>query len=543
MRSPSLLGMPAATLRDADLAVRGRLQAAHTGARAPPAGSRPSGPWSVTSRMPSSSADATTTTRPTPWSWSASDAARCAAARSSLGGAATLAATAAAAWGVEAVVLRRVLRAAPLPPAPGDPVCGARRAPGPRAGQPRHDDPGSLALVAGASPRTPALRRRPRRTARGRGGAPPTSQRGLAAPLCGCGPGRAADRHRRADRAALVRDRITFLDDVVPVAVPAGPTGRRSMPCSCWPGRTCSRPRTRTRVAYAPSGEAAARLDRGAPRRRVAPVPVADAGAARARGCRLEGYDGGPLGTSPLGLGRPDPTAPAGRVAAGGARAVRLGRHGAPPVTVRSRCRPRGGRAGRRVRAGRARGHVGGAASSSPITPPAERRPAAHRAGRRATAAARSARSTSRPPAAIARRDAGAPFATRLPGFSVDVSRFLVVAPGAARAQLIGTASNATRHPRSPRCATAPGCSRSRTRGGPRSTGSSLWDRAGRRLGGWDRLFRRARPARPVAAGAVTDRVEPRSAALVRDRGGRGGSGLRVEVLPGPVGMKSSPSR
>ena len=29
-----LLGMPAATLRDADLAVRGRLLAAHTGARA-----------------------------------------------------------------------------------------------------------------------------------------------------------------------------------------------------------------------------------------------------------------------------------------------------------------------------------------------------------------------------------------------------------------------------------------------------------------------------------------------------------------------------
>ena len=38
--------------------------------------------------------------------------------------------------------------------------------------------------------------------------------------------------------------------------------------------------------------------------------------------------------------------------------------------------------------------------------------------------------------------DVGAPFATRLPGFSSGVSRFRVCLPRAARAQLIGTASN-----------------------------------------------------------------------------------------------------
>ena len=129
------------------------------------------------------------------------------------------------------------------------------------------------------------------------------------------------------------------------------------------------------------------------------------------------------------------------------------------------------------------------------------------------------------------RRRRRAPFAVRLPGFTLDVRRFLVLAPGAARAQLVAaTASNV--YPASPVTALSGGT------GVLEVVNARLaavvparhLEPTGRRLGGWRQVFRRARPARPLATGAL--RVpERRSAALVRHRGGRGGGGLRVEVL------------
>ena len=94
----------------------------------------------------------------------------------------------------------------------------------------------------------------------------------------------------------------------------------------------------------------------------------------------------------------------------------------------------------------------------------------------------------------IGAADVAAPFATRLPGFSSGVSRFLVVAPGAARAQLIGTASNT--YPASEVTALRDGTGVLEVADARRAALYRLviWDRRGRRLGGWETLLRRRDP-------------------------------------------------
>ena len=90
--------------------------------------------------------------------------------------------------------------------------------------------------------------------------------------------------------------------------------------------------------------------------------------------------------------------------------------------------------------------------------------------------------------------DPRTPFATRLPAFRADVSRFLVVAPAAARAQLVAASSH-----------TYPASEVTPLHGGTgvlevadlrRAAVYSLitWDRKGRRLGEDDALFRRRDP-------------------------------------------------
>ena len=90
--------------------------------------------------------------------------------------------------------------------------------------------------------------------------------------------------------------------------------------------------------------------------------------------------------------------------------------------------------------------------------------------------------------------DVGAPFATRLPAFSSGVSRFLVVAPGAARAQLIGTAS--TTYPASEVTPLRDGTGVLEIADARRASLYRLviWDRHGERLGGWETLLRRGDP-------------------------------------------------
>ena len=95
---------------------------------------------------------------------------------------------------------------------------------------------------------------------------------------------------------------------------------------------------------------------------------------------------------------------------------------------------------------------------------------------------------------AIASTETPVPFATRLPGFSEDVSRFLVVAPGAARAQLVGTASNT--YPASEVTALRGGTGVLEIADARRAALYRLvtWDRRGRKLGAWEALFRRRDP-------------------------------------------------
>ncbi len=80
--------------------------------------------------------------------------------------------------------------------------------------------------------------------------------------------------------------------------------------------------------------------------------------------------------------------------------------------------------------------------------------------------------------------DPATPFATRLPAFRADVSRFLVVAPRAARAQLVAASSNT--YPASAVTALRGGTGVLEVADARRAAVYSLvtWDRRGRRLGG-----------------------------------------------------------
>ncbi len=145
-----LLAMPAATLRDADLTVRGRLRAAHTGARA--AGGWEPAEWAL-DRDVEDAVDALLTGHADPPDAVALVGERHRQVRRRsvvLGSGAALAATAAAVWGVEAVVSGAASEAAPLPPGPGDPAW-ATTSSWPARGGLATDD-GVVALVAGASP-------------------------------------------------------------------------------------------------------------------------------------------------------------------------------------------------------------------------------------------------------------------------------------------------------------------------------------------------------------------------------------------------------
>jgi hypothetical protein len=90
--------------------------------------------------------------------------------------------------------------------------------------------------------------------------------------------------------------------------------------------------------------------------------------------------------------------------------------------------------------------------------------------------------------------ETSAPFATRLPSFTADVSRFLVLAPGAARAQLVAQTSST--YPASEVTRLRDGTGVLEVADARRAAVYRLvtWDRAGTRLGSVDQVFRRRDP-------------------------------------------------
>ena len=490
-RVADLLGMPPAPVRDADLAVRRRLLGAHTAARAA-AGWEPA-EWALDRDLEDALDLLLGDHADPPDAVALVDERHRRVRRRSvvLGTGATLAAGAAAFWFVGGVATGTASEAAPQPPRPGDPVW-TRTSSWPARGRLATDDR-VAALVAGASPRAHLL-----------WADDLAGQRVVvAATADASGTGGTLVRMWTGPRGAsadtllptgLVRDRVTFIDDVVPVAVEAGPDDEDGAGAVLLLARpTVLEASYSPVVAYARNGGVGRQWTEVGLRDGVATVALRGPMPPTFR-VRLDGFDAGPLGATSLGLPVPDdPKAPLadgllealgpfvaactglpvsavqstvvleaavdGDVLvplASGERAAR-GR-----VVVAHTALPSGALL-RTVRvAGDGRGGVG------PVDVETTR--------------------------AIASTETPVPFATRLPGFSVDVSRFLVVAPGAARAQLVGTASNT--YPASEVTALRGGTGVLEIADARRAALYRLvtWDRRGRKLGAWEALFRRRDP-------------------------------------------------
>ena len=356
-----------------------------------------------------------------------------------LGTGATLAAGAAAFWFVDGVATGTASEAAPQPPRPGDPVW-APTSSWPARGR-LAADARVAALVAGASPRAHLL-----------WADDLAGQRVVvAATADASGTGGTLVRMWTGPRGAaadtllptgLVRDRVTFIDDVVPVAVEAGPDDEDGAGAVLLLARpTVLEASYSPVVAYARNGGVGRQWTEVGLRDGVATVALRGPMPPTFR-VRLDGFDAGPLGATPLGLPVPDdPKAPLGDGLLEALGPFVSACTGLPVSAVQSTVVLEAAVDGdvlvplRLRRAGRAWTRRGRPHRT------AERGAAAHRPGRRRRPWRGGPGRRRDHPGDRVDRDAG-PFAARLPGFSEDVSRFLVVAPGAARAQLVGTASN-----------------------------------------------------------------------------------------------------
>ena len=490
-RVADLLGMPPAPVRDADLAVRRRLLGAHTAARAA-AGWEPA-EWALDRDLEDALDLLLADHADPPDAMALVDERHRRVRRRSvvLGTGTTLAAGAAAFWFVDGVATGTASEAAPQPPRPGDPVW-TRTSSWPARGRLATDDR-VAALVAGASPRVNLLwaddlagQRVVVAATVDDGGTGGTLVRMWTGPR-----GAAAD---TLLPTGLVRDRVTFIDDVVPIAVEAGPDDEDGAGAVLLLARpTVLEASYSPVVAYARNGGVGRQWTEVGLRDGVATVALRGPMPPTFR-VRHDGFDAGPLGATSLGLPVPaDPTAPLGdgllealgpfvaactglpisavqstvvlEAAVDGEVLVPLApgeRAARGRVVVAHTALPSGALL-RTVRvAGDGRGGVG------PVDVETTR--------------------------AIVSNETPVPFATRLPGFTEDVSRFLVVAPGAARAQLVGTASNT--YPASEVTALRGGTGVLEIADGRRAALYRLvtWDRRGRKLGAWEALFRRRDP-------------------------------------------------
>ena len=489
-RLGDLLGMPAATVVDADRAVRGRLLEAHTAARAA-AGWEPA-EWAL-DRDLDDALDLLLADHTDPPDAVALVGERHRQVRRRsvvLGTGAALAAAAVGAWFVEGVATGTASQAAPRPPGPGDPVWVAANTWPARGGL--ATDAGIAALVAGASPRAHLL------WADDLAGqrvvvAASADASGTGGTLVRMWAGAAGADPRSLAPVGLVRDRVTFRDDVVPIAVEdPGRDGRG-------PGAVLllARP-TVLEASFSPVVEYGRN---GGVGRSWTEVPLDDGLATVAlRGplppafrVRLDGYDAGPLGATPLGLPAPSPSGPLAESLLAALGPFVAACTGLPASVVRSRITLEAAVPGD-VLVQAARGHAPGAGrvvvAHTDLPSGALLRSVRVAGDGRGEAGPLDVETTK----VLDDADPATPFATRLPAFRADVSRFLVVAPAAARAQLVAASSN-----------TYPASEVTPLRGGTgvlevadsrRAAVYSLitWDRKGRRLGEVDALFRRRDP-------------------------------------------------
>ncbi|MFL6080087.1 MAG: hypothetical protein ACJ714_09180 [Ornithinibacter sp.] len=489
-RLADLLGMPSATVVDADRAVRGRLLEAHTAARAA-AGWEPA-EWAV-DRDLDDALDLLLTDHTDPPDAVALVGERHRQVRRRsvvIGTGAALAAAAAGAWLVEGVATGTASRAVPTPPGPGDPVWVAANTWPARGGLAQ--DAGVAALVAGASPRAHLLWAddvagqrvvvAASADASGTGG---TLVR-MWAGAVGADPGSLAP-------VGLVRDRVTFRDDVVPIAIEARTRSGRG------PGAVLllARP-TVLEASFSPVVDYGRNglvgrswtevlLDDG-----VATVPLGGALPPAFR-VHLDGYDAGPLGATPLGLPTPSPSGPLAESLLDALGPFVAACTGLAASVVRSRITLEAAVPGD-VLVQAARGQVPGpgrvVVAHTDLPSGALLRSVRVAGDGRGEAGPLDVETTK----VLDDADPATPFATRLPAFRADVSRFLVVAPAAARAQLVAASSNT--YPASKVTALHGGTGVLDVADFRRAAVYSLitWDRRGRRLPAIDALFRRRDP-------------------------------------------------
>jgi hypothetical protein len=489
-RVADLVGLPPAQARDADVAVRARLLAAHTQARAG-SGWEPA-EWAL-DRDLTDALDLLLTERPDPPDAVAlvGERRRQVQRRSVvLGAGAALGAAAVAGWGAQSVLTGASTPPAPVEPGPGDPVWSMTST-WPARGR-LATDPQVLALVAGASPRARLL------WADDLGGkrvvvAATAEAGGVGGTLVRMWSGPRGASAGSLSPTGLVRDRVAMLDDVVPLAVDPGVDDEDGAGAVLLLARpTVLEASYSSVVGYARGGGTT---------RHWAVVPLTDGVATVALPgpmppafrVRLDGYDGGPLGATPVGLPPPSPSGPLAASLLDALGPFVAACTGLPVSALTSRIvleapvpgdvltpLARGDTAGTgrvvvahtRLPDGTVLRSVRVAGDGHDEVPPMDVE-------------------TTR---VIAPAESSVPFATRLPAFEGDVSRFLVVAPGAARAQLVGTSSNT--YPASEVSPVRDGTGVLEVADARRAALYRLviWDASGRRLGAWDSIFRRRDP-------------------------------------------------
>jgi hypothetical protein len=498
-RVADLLGMPSATVVAADRAVRARLLEAHTEARAS-AGREPA-EWALDRDL----ADAVDLlladhTDPPDAVALVGERHRQVRRRSVvMGSGAALAAVAVGAWFVKGVATGTASGAAPTPPGPGDPVWVAANTWPARGGLARDD--GVAALVAGASPRAHLL------WADDLAGqrvvvAASADASGTGGTLVRMWSGAAGADPRSLTPVGLVRDRVTFRDDVVPIAVEGstttGGTGRYGDQDDADGAVLLLARPTVLEAAYSPVVEYGGNGGVGRSwtevplREGIATVPLRGPLPPAFR-VRLDGYDAGPLGATPLGLPAPSPSGPLAESLLAALGPFVAACTGLPASVVRSRITleaPVPGDVLVQAARGRTPGPGRVVVALTELPSGALLRSVRVAGDGRGEAGPLDVETTR----VLDSADPDTPFATRLPAFRADVSRFLVVAPGAARAQLVAASSYT--YPASEVTALQGGTGVLEVADSRRATIYSLvtWDRRGRRLGEVDALFRRRDP-------------------------------------------------
>lgn len=480
-----LLGMPLAPTRAAEDAVRTRLLAAHTAARVGEGGMPAE--W----RFEHDLIDAVDLLLgdqddpPDPAELVGSRRGRVRRRSLVLGGVAAVCVATLGGWAVREVGLGAASGRVTSPPGPGDPVWQSA-ATWPARGS-LAQDAGLAALALTGSPGSRLLfaddlpgRRVVIVGSTNRSGTPGTEVR-LWTGHEGAAPEDLVE-------TPLARTRVQFADDVVPVVVPA--PAQAGLPDLL----VLARPRVlaaeySTRVSYLRTGEVnrswtEVRLTGG-----VAKVPLRSPVPPALR-VRVDGYDGAAVGAVVMGLGPPDLSAPLAESLVRAVGPFVAACTGAEPSSLRHTVVLEIEVSGDLV-------DVDGIGGGGRVAVVQTRLPngALLRSVRAAVGEQEPGRridlETIRP---IRLGDSGQPFAVRLPWYGARTGRFLVLAPGAARAQLGAIASSVY-----PTSEVTPLVDGAGILDVPDARLASvyrlvLWSSSGERLGAWRQVFRRGDP-------------------------------------------------